>query len=77
MSAAWWFLAGWLSAAVFIWAGLRLHHERRWRGMDAQDTEQFLQACDRVLGDTAKPAPEFSVSRAQDLRDYFRARYAP
>ena len=49
MSAAWWFLAGWISAAGFIGVSTWVQHRRRTAGawLDAEDSEMFASGCQR------------------------------
>lgn len=49
MSAAWAFIAGWISASSFIAGGFLIQHRRRARRawLDAPDSEQFASGCQR------------------------------
>jgi len=47
VSGAGWFLAGWLSAAIFIGVAEWIQHRRRAGWLEAADSEQFASGCQR------------------------------
>lgn len=66
MNAAWWFIAGWLSAAVVV--AIALLHRRSSEWLDAENSVQFAIGCEEF----ARTHQRFQETRplqagAQDL----------
>lgn len=53
MSAAGWFVAGWICCALFVLAGVLYSRRQERAQLDAQDTDVFLHACEREIGTNA------------------------